>query len=153
MTRFFVELSTILFYKAHPLPSPLGDSPVRGNVRKDKRVCGSAEGKGDRLRWMRCFNPRPVRGISRSQNISRRKAYRVRRTYRARQGISLCYIVTNNLAFRKDILHCACAPFRMTEQRQLLPLCHFERNEVKSKNPKKGSKAKTFFIAPALHSE
>ena len=63
------------------------------------------------------------------------------------------YIVTNNLAFRKDILHCACAPFRMTEQRQLLPLCHFERNEVKSKNPQKGSKAKTFFIAPALHSE
>ena len=37
--------TTFVVCAPHLLPSPLGDSPVRGNVRKDKRVCVSAEGK------------------------------------------------------------------------------------------------------------
>ena len=42
----------------HFLPSPLGDSPIRGNVRKDKRVCVSAEGKvGDVSRSDEVFQP------------------------------------------------------------------------------------------------
>ena len=39
-------------------------SPHRRGGVPPPALLPSPLGKGDRLRWMRCFNPRPVRGIS-----------------------------------------------------------------------------------------
>ena len=57
--------------------------------------CLPIEGKGDRLRWMRCFNPRPNRGIS----LCRRQNIAFVRTYRAPSGAYHNAVILLSLLF------------------------------------------------------